>query len=150
MTMPKGSFTYQLDDHPQFTAEQLRAEITVMLKRYMGADRDRLKSVDVATFIPANLIDQEEIRRRGLPDGPMYQIVAMLAHEGDPDRCKVMRTVVPARIRWSDIWKLASTIEMTMRNMIRVMRNEERGRSLGAVASFSDLGDTGNAGQTAH
>lgn len=139
MTAPKGAYTYKLDPHPTFTADELRLHLGNLLRKELGPEAGRLKSVDVAQFVPANMVDQVEIERRGLPDGPMYQVVAFLAHAGNDQKGKAMRTVIPARIRWDDIWKLSGQIAMTMKNMITVMRREERGSSA-EVASFAELG----------
>lgn len=116
---------YTLDPFPTWTADELRPRLTDILRQALGPDRDRLKALDCALWLPEGVEDAGQLQHRGLPDGPVVQIVALLASAGDETKGKTMRTMIPNRLNWQDVEKMGRQLALTIRNAVARMRVEE-------------------------
>ena len=114
---------YQLDPLPTWSADELRVRLTDVLRRALGPDRERLKALDCATWLPEGMEDAAQLEHRGLPHGPVVQVVAYLASSAQ--RGKTMRVMIPTRMRWDDVERMGKQMALTIRNAVKRMRIEE-------------------------
>ena len=119
---------FTLDPFPTWTAEELRPHLTDILRGALGADRDRLKALDCASWLPDGVQDAAQLEYRGLPHGPVVQVVALLASAGDETHGKTMRVMIPNRLSWQDVERLGRQMAITIRNAVARMRVEEAQR----------------------
>lgn len=129
--------SYQLDPHPTWTAEELRPRLYEILRRALGPDRDRLKALDCATWLPDGVQDAAQLEHRGMPHGPVVQVVAYLA--SDDLHGKTMRTTIPNRMRWQDVEKMGKQLALTIRNAVKRMRIEEASGKTALVVTSEPL-----------
>ena len=116
------------DDHPQWTVEDARLHLANCIRRHLGAERDRLKALELALFIPSSVLEAEMLREQmGGYTGPIVQCMAFLAYAGDESRFKVVRFHVSHRLKWAsfDRW-VEDWLAPALRNGIAVMRRDER------------------------
>lgn len=132
-----------LAEHPEWTPEQLRDFLGVELRKVMGPrDRDRLRALDVAQYVPANTAPQVPQRPRAEgekhSDGPMVQVVGFLARAGNENDGKAFRVVLPQLIRWRDMGNVVEQLRLSIRNACKLMRKEEASSYLRVVPEVGE------------
>lgn len=132
--------SYTLTAFPEWDLEEGRARLTEVILGRLGADRGRLRSFDIAPYIPTNLMDAQGLVHMGI-EGPAIQIVGHLAHEGDEAKSRAFRTTLPRNIAWADLNRLGGQIADSMFHAIRAMRIVERTIAMPAVITDAPVAD---------
>lgn len=97
----------ELATHPEWELEEFRQELRKCLLKLMGEDAPRLKSLDVAHYVPPTTQAAIELERRGLPKGGVVQVVGYVCRPGDAESGELFRCEVPRLLKWATIPALA-------------------------------------------
>ena len=121
-----GRYVYTLNPGQTYSAEDLRRHLVDEFRRLLGPDADRLKALDVAVFIPSCEEDFQQLDARGLPHGPVFQVLAHLITTSNVHKDQLVRFHIPARMKWEDLPKMIPFLATALQNCIKRMRQWER------------------------
>lgn len=117
---------------------ELQAHLTERLRRVLGPhERDRLKYVRCSQFIISSREQEVGLAMSGLKHGPFVQIQLFVGSGPDENQGLASQTVIPQRIRWSDIERTARQLDQVVTNMLKRLRRKERAGLLRAVVNTS-------------